>query len=221
MTRAGLYIRVSTDQQSHDLQFDELRRVAAQRGYGRVEYVDTESGASSGLAARKRLLQDAKTGKLDVVMVWRLDRFGRVLRELLDAVDSFQSWGVEFVSLRDNIDTTTPAGRLTFHIMGALAEFERGLISERVQAGLEAAKRRGTKLGRPRREIDLVRARSLIEAGGTLKGTARELCVPPRTLRRALQRGQKPSENDTPEVAEIMCGDGPLEEGAKTDEFAP
>lgn len=213
MIRAGLYMRVSTDQQSHDLQLNELRMVAAQRGYQTVEYIDTESGAGPNLTARKQLLADAESGRLDLVMVWRLDRFARVLRELLDAVDNFQAWGVEFVSLRDSIDTTTPTGRFTFHIMGALAEFERGLIRERVQAGLAAAKLRGTKLGRPRRQIDLARARTLMEAGGTLKGTAREMGIPPRTLRRSLQRGQKPSENGGAEVLEIMCGEAPAKAG--------
>lgn len=200
--RAALYTRVSTSQQENALQLDELRQVATQRGYAVVEYADVASGVGN-LPARERLLADARAGKLDVVLVWRFDRFGRSLRDLLDALENFREWGVEFASLRDSVDTSTPAGKLVFTVIGALAEFERTLIVERVHAGIAAARRRGKRVGRPRRAFDHDRARAMLDAGVAVKATARALGVSPRTLRRQLGRGRNPPSQASFEVTEI------------------
>ena len=182
--RCAVFVRTSTAEQRPDLQLDEILQVARQRGYEIVaQYVEIGSGAGKHLPERERLLCDARDGKLDLVMVWRLDRLGRSLRDLLEIVESFKRWGVAFVSVRDHVDTATPAGQLVFAIFGALAEFERSLILERVQAGLSAAKRRGTRMGRPRREFDRERAKRLLATGCPLKTVARTVGVPPRTLR--------------------------------------
>lgn len=215
MTRAAIYTRVSTTAQDHGLQLDELRAVAHQRGYTVAAYGDTASGSGKHLPERERLLDDARAGRIDVILVWRFDRFARSTRDLLDALDSFRRWGVEFVSLRDSVDTSTPTGKLVFTIVAALAEFERELIRERVRAGLAAARRRGKHLGRPRRNVDLDRASALMASGVGTKEIARRLGVSARTLRRQLG-GRKPGSNATQEPREITCSARPAAEGGET-----
>lgn len=117
----------------------------------------------------------AQTGKLDMVAVWRFDRFARSLKDLLNALDSFQQWNVEFTSLQEGIDTSTPMGRMVFAIIGALAEFEKNLIRERVVAGLETARRKGKLLGRPKVAVDVQRALRLREDGLSWRKVARAL----------------------------------------------
>lgn len=126
----------------------------------------------------------------DVLAVWRLDRLGRSLPHLIEVLDGIGKAGAEFQSLSEAIDTTTAGGRLVFHMMGSLAEFERALIGERTKAGMKAAKRRGLHVGRPRKLTDhqLTHARALIESGQeTRKGAAALLGVDESTLRRALR----------------------------------
>src|ERR1022692_1536570 len=157
---AALYARVSTRDKGQDpeMQLTELREFAAKRGWKVVvEFVDV--GVSGSKDSRPRLdamMRLAQSRKLDVIAVWKLDRFGRSLRHLVDALAELKAVGCAFVSLRDNLDLTTPAGRMMFHVIGAMAEFERELIRERVKAGLAHASSKGQKLGRPkvRRERD-------------------------------------------------------------------
>lgn len=184
--RAGLYLRVSTDEQDHALQLDELRQVAVQRGYAIVEYIDTGSGSGKHLPQRDKLMADAQRGKLDLVLVWRLDRFARSTRDLLGALESFNEWGVQFVSLREGIDTSTPTGKLVFTVVAALAEFERELIRERVRAGMSAAKRRGVQIGRKPIGLDIEHARSLRKSGMSYRNAARVLGVSIGKLHSAL-----------------------------------
>lgn len=186
-TRAALYARVSTGHQEHALQLDALRQAADQRGWSATEYVDQASGAGVKLPERERMMADARVGKIDVVATWRFDRFARSSRDLLDALDSFHSWNVEFISLQEGIDTSTPTGRVMFTIIGAMAEFERNLIRERVSAGLQAAKRRGKPLGRPRVAVDVRRARRLLGEGMSWRRVAKALGVDQSTLRRAVK----------------------------------
>ncbi len=186
-TRAALYARVSTDEQKHDLQLDALRQVAEQRGWSVTEYIDQASGSGANLPERNRMMADAQAGKLDLVATWRFDRFARSTRDLLDALDSFQTWGIEFVSLQEGIDTSTPMGRMVFTIIGALAEFEKNLIRERVVAGLQARKKRGKALGRPRVAIDVQRAVRLRNEGKSWRRVARAIGVDQTTLRRAVK----------------------------------
>ena len=137
------YARVSTDEQSLALQIDALARA----GCGRVF---EDSGVSGALASRPALdkaLESLRAG--DTLVTWRLDRLGRSLSHLISFVAKLESKGVAFTSLTEAIDTRTASGRLLFHVMGALAEFERSLISERTKAGMAAARLRGKVLGRP------------------------------------------------------------------------
>src|SRR5664280_2094887 len=151
---AALYARVSTKDKGQDpeMQLTELREFAAKRGWQVVgEFVDVGvSGSKDSRPQLDNMMRLAKTRKIDVIAVWKLDRFGRSLRHLVDALAELEALGVAFVSLRDNLDLTTPAGRMMFHVIGAMAEFERELIRERVRAGLAHARSKGQKLGRPR-----------------------------------------------------------------------
>jgi DNA invertase Pin-like site-specific DNA recombinase len=148
--RAALYGRVSTNDQTAENQFLELRRYAEHRGWSATEYRDEGvSGLRESRPALDRLVRDAKRRKCDVLLVWRLDRLGRSLKHLIMLLDEFHALGVAFVSLQEGIDATTPAGRLQLHVLGAIAEFERARIVERVRAGLTRARAQGRRLGRP------------------------------------------------------------------------
>ena len=137
------YARISTEDQKLDLQHDALRATGCEKIFD-----ETASGASTRLPVREELLTFARRG--DTVVVWKLDRLGRSLRDLIEEVNTLGERGVGLRSLHESIDTTTPAGKLTFHVFGALAEFERDVMRERTRAGLLAARKRGKKLGRPR-----------------------------------------------------------------------
>ena len=152
--RAAIYARVSTLDQEPENQLQELRRYVQARGWTAKEYVDRGvSGAKDSRPALDALVRDAKRRRFDVLVVWRLDRLGRSLKHLIGLLDDLQSFGVAFVSLAEGIDATTPAGKLQMHILGAIAEFERGRIVERVKAGMARAKAAGKHVGRPRREV--------------------------------------------------------------------
>src|SRR5438132_3005613 len=150
--RAAIYARVSTVDQEPENQLAEIRRYAEARGWTATEYVDHGvSGAKEKRPALDRLLADARRRRFDVLVCWRLDRLGRNLRHLITLLEDLQALGVAFVSLAEGIDATTPAGKLQMHILGAIAEFERARIAERVRAGLQRAKAQGKRLGRPRK----------------------------------------------------------------------
>src|SRR5947208_3474894 len=154
--RVAVYARVSTANHGQDpeLQLRETREYAASRGWVIAkEYTDVASGSKDSRPALNELMADARRRKFDAVVVWKLDRFGRSLRHLVNALAELESNGVAFVSLRDNLDLSTPSGRLMFQIIGAMAEFERALIQERVKAGLCHARSKG-KIGRPRVAVD-------------------------------------------------------------------
>src|SRR3981081_124119 len=134
--KAAIYARVSTLDQQPENQLQELRRYAEARGWTAVEYVDRGvSGAKDRRPALDQLVKDAKRRKVDVLVCWRLDRLGRNLKHLITLLDDLHALGVAFVSLAEGIDATTPAGKLQMHILGAIAEFERERIRERVVAG--------------------------------------------------------------------------------------
>jgi DNA invertase Pin-like site-specific DNA recombinase len=152
--RVALYARVSTinGQQDPEMQLREQREYAKRRGWEvEAEYVDRGvSGSKDRRPALDRLMVAAQGRKFDVFLIWKLDRYARSLKHLVNALAQFEALGIAFVSLRDNLDLTTPAGRLMFQIIGAMAEFERALIQERVRAGLRNARAKGKRLGRPR-----------------------------------------------------------------------
>jgi DNA invertase Pin-like site-specific DNA recombinase len=152
--RAALYARVSTADQTCENQLLELRRYVEARGWSAREFVDRGvSGAKDKRPALDLLLGEAKRRRFDVLVCWRLDRLGRNLRHLILLLDELTALGVAFVSLQEGIDATTPAGRLQLHVLGAIAEFERERIRERVKAGLARAKAKGQRLGRPKRHV--------------------------------------------------------------------
>ena len=167
--RCALYARVSTLDQEPENQLAELRRYSEARGWTAVEYVDRGvSGAKDRRPALDQLLADAKRRRFDVLVCWRLDRLGRNLKHLITLLDELQALGIAFVSLAEGIDATTPAGKLQMHILGAIAEFERARIVERVRAGLARRVAQGKPLGRPRVTIspdDLARTADLSTRG--------------------------------------------------------
>ena len=190
--RVALYARVSTSngQQDPELQLSELREYAAHRGWEIAEiYTDNGvSGSKDSRPALNRLMADAGQRKFDTVLVWKLDRFGRSLRHLINALAELEARGVAFVSLRDNLDLGTPSGRLMFQIIGAMAEFERALIQERVKAGLRHARSKGKHLGRPPIVVDRARIASLRAQGHGWKAIAREMRLGVGTVLRAAQK---------------------------------
>jgi len=148
--RAGIYVRVSTTEQKTDAQEKELRDYAERRGWQvQKVYSDKESGAKFNRPALDELMVDCRRRKIDVVLVWKFDRFARSLRQLIVALDEFKRLGIDFVSSTESVDTSIPSGELLFQIFGAIGQFERSLISERTKAGLEHARREGKRLGRP------------------------------------------------------------------------
>ena len=176
------YARVSTLDQNLDLQRGALLDADCDR-----IFEDRASGTSPRLEGRAELLRFARPG--DVVTVWRLDRLGRSLRDLVDIVSTLAERGVGFRSLHEAIDTTTPAGKLTFHVFAALSEFEAELVRERTRAGLAAARERGSRIGRPRALTDeqLEIARTLMANPNlSARKVAEQLGVHRSTLYRAL-----------------------------------
>ncbi len=180
------YARVSTDEQCLDLQLEALRAAGCARVF---EDVGITGAATErpGLADAMAALQDG-----DVLVVWKLDRLGRSLAHLVGLLEELGEAGIGFASLTECIDTTTPGGRLVFHIMAALAEFERSLIAERTRAGMRAAKDRGVRIGRPPKLTNeqLDGARALLDQGDVSKrAIAALLGVDESTLRRRLKTG--------------------------------
>jgi DNA invertase Pin-like site-specific DNA recombinase len=189
-TRTALYIRTSTSDQDGAAQLHLLRQAAAARGLAPTEYVDLgHSGAKPRRPALDELRAAARRGEVRVLMVTGLDRLGRSLRDLLDLLDELTAAGCAIVSLRESVDMTTVAGRAFVGFLGVLAEFERGLIVERVHAGLAAARARGAVLGRPRQPgpdaVEVARQRS---AGASWAKIAQGMGCTPSAARRALQR---------------------------------
>jgi DNA invertase Pin-like site-specific DNA recombinase len=190
--KAGIYARVSTIDQEPENQLAELRRYVAARGWTGVEYCDRGvSGAKDRRPALDQLLADAKRRRFDVVVCWRLDRLGRSLKHLITMLDELQAFGVAFVSLAEGIDATTPAGKLQMHILGAIAEFERGRIRERVVAGLQRARAQGTRLGRPRVLVPTDRVLGVSRLG--VDDAAQALGVSRSTLKRWRRQVQQTS----------------------------
>ena len=192
--RAAVYARVSTVDQEPENQLQELRRYVEARGWSAVEYVDRGvSGAKDRRPALDQLVADAKRRRFDVLVCWRLDRLGRSLKHLITLLEELQALGVAFVSLAEGIDATTPAGRLQLHILGAIAEFERGRIRERVLAGLQRAKTQGKRLGRPRARVPIDRV--LQVSGLALDDAARALGVSRSTIKRWRRQVQQSPPN--------------------------
>ena len=177
--KAAIYVRVSTNEQDTGLQETELQQYVESRGWEYVVYRDkAQSGAKNDRPALNQMLGDMRRRKFDVVVVWKLDRLARSLKQLLTIGEECRSLGVDLVSLRQNIDTTLPAGRLTFQILGAVAEFERELLRELVKAGMAQARRTGKHVGRPAlrkfQPTDIDRMRGLRSMGTSVRKLAKD-----------------------------------------------
>jgi DNA invertase Pin-like site-specific DNA recombinase len=191
IARVALYARVSTlNGQDPEMQLSELREYAARRGWTITsEYVDQGvSGSKESRPELNQLMADAHRRKFDAVLVWKIDRFGRSLKHLVNALADLCAYGVAFVSFRDNLDLSTPSGRLMFQIIGAMAEFERSLIQERVKAGLRNARAKGKKFGRPRAQVDAAGVAALRHEGFSWSQVCATLDVSKGTAQRAVAR---------------------------------
>lgn len=177
--KAAIYARVSTSNHGQDvgMQTRELREYCERRGFQIVEeYLDEGiSGAKDSRPELNRLMADAHRRKFDAVVCWKFDRFARSVSHLLRALETFNSLGIAFVSLSEQVDTTTPAGRMIFTVLGAVAELERSLIAERVRAGLRNARAKGKRLGRPRVAVDAARIARLRASGASWPTIASEM----------------------------------------------
>lgn len=180
------YARVSTDEQNLDLQLDELRSVGCKE-------IFIDKGVSGSVAEREGLTDAIELiGEGDTLVVWKLDRLGRSLGFLCGLIEDLGNRGAGFHSLTDGIDTSTSGGTLIFHVMGAMAQFERDLIRERTKAGMKAAKRRGKHIGRPRALSDgqIQHMRELIAQGRTQREVAELLGVSPNTVGRRVTKSR-------------------------------
>lgn len=188
--RVGIYARVSTAAQSPESQLLDLRQFCAARGWTIVkEFVDLGiSGAKDERPALRELMHEyAKRRLIDVVLVWRFDRFARSLKHLINTLHELNDLRIHFVSYQEGLDTSTAQGRLVFSLVGAIAEFERELARERIMSGLRNARAKGTQLGRPTAEFDIEKALQLQAQGLNLRDIGAQLNVSAATLSRVLQ----------------------------------
>jgi len=188
MTRAALYMRVSTLDQHPETQLLDLRQLASQRGCQIVqEYTDRISGAKTRRPGLDQMMADARRGRFDIVLVWAFDRIARSVKHFLEVLDELNHLDIEFISCRENIDTTGPLGRAIVVIIAAIAELERSLIIERVRAGMRRARLEGRPIGR--RPLDLDRAAIVRDRqhGQSLGQIARSHCASRATIHRIIQ----------------------------------
>lgn len=204
MKRAAIYVRVSTTnrtrggdafEQNPEVQEMPLRQLVAQRGWSVAQvYSDRVSGAKENRSGLKHLMEDARRGKFDVVLVWRFDRFARSIEQLVIALAEFRALGIDFVSCQEALDTSTPMGKAMFTIIGAMAELERNVIRERVIAGLEYARQHGTKsgkaVGRSKRMFDRAQVFRLREAGLSIEKIARDIGIGVGTVARVIDASE-------------------------------
>jgi DNA invertase Pin-like site-specific DNA recombinase len=197
--RAALYARVSTStSQDPTVQLRELREYCERRCWDiGGEFIDIGvSGSKERRPQLDQLLAACRKRRFDAVVVYRYDRFARSLRQLVNALAEFEALGVQFVSLHEGVDTSTPNGRLVFGIFGSIAEFERELIRDRVRSGIAAARARGKRLGRPRRHVDVSKVAALRAEGLSWRDIGRALGIGVATARAAFQeRAKNPSES--------------------------
>src|SRR6266478_3346344 len=184
--KVAIYTRVSTDEQKTDLQLMDLQEYVQKRGYDIFNtYEDIISGAVKERKALDELFADAKKRKFDIVLVWKFDRFARSLKMLVDSLALFQELGIDFISYKENIDTTTSMGRLIFHINSAYAEFEREIIKDRVVAGIKAKREKTGTWGRKILASELQqKIKDMITAGISIRKVAQNLQLSTRTVQK-------------------------------------
>lgn len=187
--RVARYIRVSRSDQRAGLQSDETAEFIARRGWTISDtFVDEGfSGATQKRPGLDRLLAAAHRREFDTLVVWRSDRLFRSLRHMVNTLGQLSALSIEFVSVTEPFDTTTPQGQLLLHLVSAFAEFERGVLRERTKAGIAAARRRGARVGRPRAQFDAEAARRMHAAGKSVREIARHLGIGATTVHRSLK----------------------------------
>lgn len=199
--RAFLYARVSTGEQNEGMQLAEMQEFAKHRGWSVEIFPDVgQSGAKETRPELDRMMTLIRRRKCDVVLVYKFDRFARSLRFLLNTLEEFTALGVAFVSVRDNIDTTTPAGRLMFQMVGAFAEFERSLIAQRVKSGMANAKSRGLHVGRPALGLDAEEIASLRGQGLKWGAVAEKVGASATSCKDALRDARRKGLLKSPEL---------------------
>jgi DNA invertase Pin-like site-specific DNA recombinase len=186
--RVAIYCRVSTDKQTTENQLIPLRQFVEARKFTLFgEYVDHGiSGAKDSRPELNKLLSDAKKRKFDILICWKLDRVARSLKHLITIMSDLNALGIQFISLTENVDTTIPSGKLLFSILGALSEFERDLIRERINAGLQRARNQGKVLGRPRLQVDIENLKSLVAQSNSIRQIAKITGLSRQTINRIL-----------------------------------
>ncbi len=188
--KAAAYARVSTGKQDLEVQLDEIRQFAARKGWTLVAtYSDMASGAGEDRIDFRRLLVDAARGKLDVVIVQRFDRAARFVKQLVETLEHLRRCRAGFVSLKEDVDTSTPTGELIFHVMAAIGQFERALIGDRIRSGLERAKALGKVVGRPRARVSGAQVLALRHQGLSYRVVAQRLQISPALAHRLAQGG--------------------------------
>lgn len=188
----AIYARVSTDRQAVDMQLDELRDYVSRRGWTIYrEYIDHGfSGANTKRPAFIEMMNEARKKKFDCLLVWKLDRLSRSMKDMVTTLHELGSLGIDFISYDNNLDTSSPTGKLVFHVIGAVAEFERDIIRDRVRAGLENAKRKGKRLGRPEIPASVFEeAKRLRSQGLSFRKIAKELDIHESTIRFRFKKG--------------------------------
>lgn len=181
--KAAAYARASTGRQDLDVQLEEIRQYATRKGWTLVAtYSDVASGAREDRADFQRLLADAARGKFTMVIVQRFDRAARSVKQLVATLEHLRRCRVAFVSIKEDVDTSTPAGELILHVMAAIGQFERALIGDRIRSGLERARVLGKALGRPRTRVTRDQVLALRAQGLSYRATARHLHISPALL---------------------------------------
>lgn len=186
--RAFLYARVSTGEQNEGMQLREMLEHCKRREWEYQVFTDTISGAKDRRPGLDSMMAMVRRRKCDVVLVYRYDRFARSLHHLVSSLAEFDSLGVQFVSLHEGVDTSTPNGRLIFHIFASIAEFERELIRERVRSGVAHARAQGKRLGRPPADVDSARIVALRASGASLRTIARKVGISHAAVMRSLRK---------------------------------
>ncbi|MHA2218935.1 MAG: recombinase family protein [Candidatus Hodarchaeales archaeon] len=187
----AIYARVSTDKQKVDMQLNELRSFVKRSGWKIYkEFIDEGyTGSNTKRPAFNEMISESRKRKFDILLVWKLDRLSRSLKDLINTLDELSDLGINFISYDNNLDTTTPTGKLVFQIIGAVAEFEKDIIRERVVAGLENARQKGKRLGRPTiSNYTQEKAKDLRKQGLSFRKIEKQLGVGEGTLRKKLKK---------------------------------
>ena len=190
--KVAIYARVSTTRQNAEIQTRELEEYIRRMNWSLYRsYVDNGyTGKNTSRPAYREMMKAAARKEFDILLVWKFDRMSRSIKDLISTLDELRHHGIDFISYENNIDTSSPTGKLLFHFIGAFAEFERELIRERVMAGLENAKIKGKKLGRPSVKNDFIieKAETMRASGMSFRAIAKELKVSDGTVRNILKK---------------------------------